>query len=92
MNGPKDAFDFQIVLNYCLVNVIPLHDFKYNFVAITPFLLASYYFQADGEAKVLNQFKQYLPPELAATIRSANGLIQQRMYKISLLVILITFA
>ena len=40
---PKDIFEFQIVLNFILVNAIPLLDFSWTILLMFPILLASSY-------------------------------------------------
>ncbi len=40
---PKDVFEFQIVLNYILVNAIPLFDFSWTIFFMCPILIVSSY-------------------------------------------------
>jgi hypothetical protein len=50
------------------------------------------YFQANGEANFQENLKTFLPLEIAETIRKKSDFIFQRMYKLSLIVIIFTFA
>jgi hypothetical protein len=40
---PKNIFEFQIVLNFILVNAIPLLDFSWTILLMLPIFLASSY-------------------------------------------------
>ena len=49
----KDIFDFQILVNFIIINVLPLIEIRFTVFAMVPILLVSTYLQVTVQANEL---------------------------------------
>lgn len=54
---------------------IPVNEWKISVICMNPLFLIGIYFQAKGDALVLEEYKKYLPPEIVLTMRTQNEMI-----------------
>jgi hypothetical protein len=49
LTGPKEIFEYQIIINYVFINLLPMYEFHFSMIYQVPFVLIGAYFQAKGE-------------------------------------------
>ncbi len=65
----KDVFDFQILVNFIIINTLPLIEFRWTLFGMVPVLMIGTYMQVTVQAKEMHEMFKYLPDEIKAKHR-----------------------
>ena len=79
---PKDVMQWHIIINYIIVNSIPIIDFRVTTVVMFPILLISYFLQLQEETKALKYMFSLLPAEVQALSREPDAYFYHQMQRI----------
>jgi len=60
----KDLLEFQILVNFIIINALPLIEFRWTLFGMVPVLLIGTYIQVKVQAKEMEEIFSYLPPEV----------------------------
>jgi len=77
----KDIFDFQILVNFLIINALPLIEIRFTVFGMVPILLVSTYLQVTVQAHELKEMYMYLPDEIKAKHRRPEELVSSTMFR-----------
>ena len=77
----RNIFDAQILVNFIIINAVPLIEIKYTVFAMVPILLISTYMQVTVQAKDLAEIFSYLPDDIKTKHRLPSELISSTMVR-----------
>lgn len=77
----KDIFDFQILVNFLIINALPLIEFRWTLFGMVPTLLIGTYMQVTVQARDMYEIFMYLPEEVKAKHRQPAEMVYSTMYR-----------
>ena len=77
----KNIFDFQILVNFIIINALPLIEIRFTVFAMVPILLITTYMQVTVQAKDLAEIFSYLPAEIKIKHRLPSELVTSTMVR-----------
>ena len=82
---PKDVMQFQILINFILINAIPLIEVKITLFLMFPVLLVASYLQLTEEKRIMRLHHLTYTPEQLAHVRSPEAYFSTQFYRVALI-------
>ncbi len=88
----KDLLEFQILVNFIIINALPIIEFRWTLFGMVPVLLIGTYIQVTVQAEEMKEIFSYLPPEVKAKHRRPDELVFSTLYRTGIIGVMFILA